>query len=285
MKKPSTQTTRSALRGEYEGAGPDYTVGQDWDAYTPEMHDRWRRLFARQRGLVEPYACASFLDGLDRLDCADAIPKFEHANTALGAATGWQLVAVPGYIPDAVFFDHLAHRRFPVTRWLREEHELDYLVEPDVFHDLFGHVPMLFNHAIADFLEVYGKAGERAMAMDALPMLARLYWYTIEFGLVLENDHLKIFGAGILSSATETQFAIADPDVLRLPFDPMRIMRTDYRIDAFQQTYFVLDSTSQLISSLVGLDFGPLYEQWRGDEPLPADQILPGETVLPIGVL
>lgn len=281
MKKPRTQTSHSGLRGEYEGAAADYTVGQDWHAYTPEMHERWRRLHARQSELVGRYACRSFREGLARLDCAGGIPRFEDANAVLGAATGWKLVAVPGYIPDDVFFDHLANRRFPVTRWLREEHELDYLVEPDVFHDFFGHVPMLLDPAIADFLELYGKAGARAMAMDALEMLARIYWYTIEFGLVREGDALKVFGAGIISSHSETVYSIEDQRVLRLPFDSVRIMRTGYMIDEFQKTYFVLESLSQLIDELVGLDFGPIYETWRAAPALPAGECLPEETPVP----
>lgn len=280
MKKPCTLTSSSGLRGDYEGAADDYTVGQEWHAYTPEMHARWRTLFARQSELVRTHACASFRDGLARLDCADGIPRFEDANAVLGPATGWQLVAVPGFIPDAVFFDHLAHRRFPVTRWLREEHELDYLVEPDVFHDFFGHVPMLLDPAIADFLELYGRAGARAMAMDALDMLARIYWYTIEFGLVHEDGALKVFGAGIISSSGETRHSIENRAVLRLPFDPVRVMRTGYMIDSFQKTYFVLDSLPQLIEALVSLDFGPVYETWRHEPPLPAGETLPGETPL-----
>lgn len=281
MKKPRTDTSSSGLRGEYEGAADDYVVGQDWHAYTPAMHERWRRLHARQSALVATHACASFRDGLARLDCSDGIPRFDDANVALGAATGWQIVAVPGFIPDAVFFDHLAHRRFPVTRWLREEHELDYLVEPDVFHDFFGHVPLLLDPAIADFLELYGRAGARAMELGALDMLARLYWYTIEFGLVREAGALKVFGAGIISSAGETRFSIEDRAVLRLPFEPVRVMRTGYRIDSFQTTYFVLESLPQLIEDLVGLDFAPLYHAWRHDPPLPADQALPGEIPIP----
>ncbi len=287
MKKPSTETSTSELRGEYEGAADDYTVGQDWQAYTPEMHARWRRLHARQSALVETHACAAFREGLARLDCADGIPRFEDANAILEPATGWRLVGVPGFIPDAVFFDHLAHRRFPVTRWLREEHELDYLVEPDIFHDFFGHVPMLLDPTIADFLELYGKAGARAMAMDALDMLARIYWYTIEFGLVRESadglGRLKVFGAGIISSSGETRFSLEDPKVLRLPFDAVRVMRTGYMIDAFQKTYFVLESLPQLIEDLVGLDFGPVYETWREAPPIPAGDLLPGET--PFGEL
>ena len=281
MKTPRTQTSDSGLRGEYEGAADDYVVGQDWHAYTPEMHDRWRRLHARQTKLVERHACASFRNGLARLDCGKGIPRFEDANALLGSATGWRLVAVPGFIPDDAFFDHLAHRRFPVTRWLREEHELDYLVEPDVFHDFFGHVPMLLDPTIADFLELYGRAGKRAMAMGALEMLARIYWYTIEFGLVREHGDLKVFGAGIISSAGETVYAVTDAQVLRLPFDPVRVMRTAYMIDKFQKTYFVLEDLPQLIDGLVGLDFGPIYRTWRDVPPLPAGECLPDENPIP----
>lgn len=280
MEKPRTQTSSSGLRGEYEGAAADYTVGQDWHAYTPAMHERWCRLYARQSALVERHGCRSFREGLARLDCAGEIPRFEDANAVLSKATGWRLVGVPGFIPDAVFFDHLAHRRFPVTRWLREENELDYLVEPDVFHDFFGHVPVLLDPAIADFLELYGKAGARAMAMDALDMLARIYWYTIEFGLVREDGELKVLGAGIISSASETPYAARDAHVLRLPFDPERVMRTGYRIDSFQKTYFVLESLPQLIDDLVGLDFGPIYTAWRDAPPLPAGECLPGEPII-----
>jgi len=278
MKTPVATTSTSGLRGEYAQAAADFTVAQDWSAYPPEAHDRWRRLYARQSALARTYAVSTFVDGLDRLDCADAIPRFEDANAVLTAATGWQVVAVPGFIPDAAFFDHLAHRRFPVTRWLREEHELDYLVEPDVFHDFFGHVPMLLDPHVADFLELYGRAGERAIAMNALEMMARLYWYTIEFGLVREGGALKVLGAGIVSSAGETVYAIDDPEVLRLPFDPLRVMRTAYAIDSFQPNYFVLDGLGDMITRLQDLDFGPLYERWRGEAPLPAGVLQPEET-------
>jgi len=267
------------LRGDYTRADADYIVPQDRASYTPAMHDRWRRLHARQRALAERDAASAVLAGLDRLDCAAAIPDFRAANRIIGDATGWQLVAVPGFIPDETFFAHLAARRFPVTRWLREEHELDYLVEPDVFHDFFGHVPMLLDPRFADFLQAYGRAGERAMAMDALPMLARLYWYTVEFGLIAEGGKLKAYGAGILSSAGETVFSTADPQVLRLPFDPARIMRTDYGIDAFQRCYFVIESMEQLVDGLVSLDFGPIYEAWRHEPPIPAGALLPGEAL------
>ena len=277
MERSGPLSGAAALRGDYAGAACDYVVGQDWEAYTPAMHGRWRRLHARQCALAERHAARACREGLARLDCSDGIPRFAGADRVLGSATGWRLVAVPGLIPDAAFFAHLAARRFPVTRWLREEHELDYLVEPDVFHDFFGHVPMLLNPAIADFLELYGRAGERALAMDALPMLARIYWYTIEFGLVVEAGALKAFGAGIVSSAGELVHAVTAPTALRLPFDPLRVMRTAYRIDTFQDCYFVLDSLTTLMRELVGLDFGPLYRRWHDVPPLPAGQLLPGE--------
>jgi len=278
MRKPGSANSDSDLRGDYSQAGRDYTVAQDWDDYTPEMHDRWRRLYARQSELAERYAAPQFLSGLERLDCSYGIPRFEYANSVLGPATQWQIVAVPGFIPDEVFFDHLAQRRFPVTRWIREETELDYLVEPDIFHDFFGHVPMLLDPHVADFLELYGKAGERAMAMDALPMLARIYWYTIEFGLISTAKGLKAFGAGIVSSAGETVFSVSDENVLRLPFDPVRIMNTAYRIDDFQDNYFVLKSLEQLLGDLVALDFGPVYETWRDKPPIPAGTLLQDES-------
>lgn len=277
MKTPLSAKGSCSLRGDYLSATCDYTVAQDWACYTPAMHERWRRLHARQLALARDYAAPQFLEGLARLDCAGGIPCFEQANRILGDATGWRLVAVPGFIPDDSFFDHLANRRFPVTRWLREEHELDYLVEPDIFHDFFGHAPMLLDPAIAEFLVAYGRAGKRAIAMNALDMLARIYWYTIEFGLIDEGKGLKVFGAGIISSAGETVHSVDDPGVLRLRFDPTRCLRTAYRIDRFQDCYFVLDSLDQLVSGLTGLDFGPIYEAWRDSPPLPAGVVQPGD--------
>ncbi|MES2492690.1 MAG: phenylalanine 4-monooxygenase [Pseudomonadota bacterium] len=278
MERPGSAHSESGLRGDYARAAADYTVPQRWNEYTAEQNARWRRLYGRQAELAGQFASQRFLSGLARLDCAEAIPRFADADRALGDTTGWQLVAVPGFIPDDAFFAHLAARRFPVTRWLREESELDYLAEPDVFHDVFGHVPMLFDPAIADFLEAYGHAGERAVQAGALDLLARLYWYTIEFGLVFEEGHLKAFGAGIVSSAGELVFAVTDKTVPRLPFNPLRVMRTDYRIDAFQDCYFVLESVDQLMRELLQLDLGPLYERWRSVPPVSPGTLLPGET-------
>lgn len=274
---PTGAKSDEALRGDYSQARSDYSTPQEWKRYSDAEHDRWRRLYERQARLKDRYAASPFLSGLERLDCANAIPDFTVVNRILAEASCWQIVCVPGFIPDAVFFDHLANRRFPVTRWIREESELDYLIEPDVFHDFFGHVPMLLDPVFGNFLALYGQAGERAMAMDALDMLARIYWYTVEFGLLVEDGQAKPFGAGILSSAGETVHAASDPDVLRLRFDPERIMRTDYRIDSFQACYFVLESLSHLIDGLVDLDFGPIYEKYRKAQPIPAGNLLSGE--------
>jgi phenylalanine-4-hydroxylase len=277
MKTPTSAKSASGLRGHYDGAAADYTVAQAWERFTPEMHDRWRRLYARQTQLAQRHAAPQILSGLATLDCADGIPDFAATNRVLGAATGWQLVAVPGFIPDDRFFDHLANRRFPVTNWIREEHELDYLVEPDIFHDFFGHVPMLLDPTFASFMQAYGGAGRRAIAMDALDMLARIYWYTVEFGLIDEGRGLKAYGAGIVSSAGELVFSTEDVEVLRLLFEPVRVMRTAYNIDRFQSCYFVLDSFDQLLQGLVDLDFGPIYERWRQTPPLPAGELRDGD--------
>ena len=277
MKTPNSAKSASGLRGTYEGAAADYTVAQAWERYTPEMHDRWRRLYARQTELAKRHAAPQILSGLAALDCADGIPDFARTNVLLGAATGWQLVAVPGFIPDDCFFDHLANRRFPVTNWIREERELDYLVEPDIFHDFFGHVPMLLDPTFASFMQAYGGAGRRAIAMDALDMLARIYWYTVEFGLIDEGKGLKAYGAGIVSSAGELVYSTEDTQVLRLQFEPVRVMRTAYNIDRFQSCYFVLESFDELLKGLVDLDFGPIYERWRETEPLPAGELHDGD--------
>ena len=279
MERPCSAQSTSGLRGDYEAAAADYTVVQDCAAYTPDMHDRWRRLYARQSALAGQYAAPQFLSGLQRLDCAHAIPDFDQAGHILEEATGWRLVAVPGFIPDACFFAHLAGRRFPVTYWLREERELDYLVEPDVFHDFFGHVPMLRDPVFADFMAAYGKAGERATAMGALDMLARIYWYTVEFGLIDQGAGLRAFGAGLVSSAGEIVHSVESPQPLRLQFDAVRILRTAYHIDAFQRCYFVLDSLEQLMGDLVALDFGPIYAAWRDSAPLPPDRIVDGDRI------
>jgi phenylalanine-4-hydroxylase len=270
------------LRGDYSRMRPDYTVDQDYAAYTASQQDRWRRLYRRQIERVPGRACGEYLHALSRLDYEDGIPRFEAVNEKLEAATSWQLVAVPGLVPDLVFFDHLAHRRFPVTWWIREEHELDYIVEPDVFHDFFGHVPMLFTPVFADYMQAYGRGGIKAERLGGLKWLARLYWYTVEFGLIRTPQGLRSYGAGILSSPSEIEYAVASPKPRRVAFDLLRIMRSQYRIDAFQETYFVIDSFDQLFDA-TRPDFTPYYRELASLPDLAADASAPGDRLVPLG--
>jgi len=250
------------LRGDYAKAAPDYSVEQDWAAYTPDEHALYRRLFERQSKLVPKYACPEWIEAISGLDSAQQIPKFTDVSKKLKGKTGWEIVAVPGLVPDDVFFTHLANRRFPVTVWLRKPEEFDYIVEPDVFHDFFGHVPLLFDPVYADHLHEYGKGGLKAMRLDAVKWLARLYWYTIEFGLMKVDNQVKAYGAGLLSSGGELAYSVDSPKPRRLPFDLERIMRSEYLIDRYQETYFVIDSFDQLMQETAP-DFTPLYQKLR----------------------
>jgi len=267
------------LRGDYSRMRADYTVDQDPSAYAEPEHDRWRRLFRRQIELVPGRACDEYVRALRALPYDAGIPRFDEVNRALGAATGWRLVAVPGLVPDLVFFDHLANRRFPVTWWLREEHEFDYIVEPDVFHDFFGHVPMLFTPLFADYMQAYGRGGLKAEGLGALRWLARLYWYTVEFGLIRTPDGLRDYGAGILSSPGEIDYALHGSSPRRLGFDLRRVMRSNYRIDAFQETYFVIDGFDQLFEATAP-DFTPLYRELAALPELAADAALPDDRLV-----
>jgi phenylalanine-4-hydroxylase len=252
------------LRGDYSRAATDYSVAQDWAAYTAEEHALYRRLFERQAKLVPQYACPEWISAISSLDSAREIPRFDQVSRKLKPKTGWEIVAVPGLIPDDAFFTHLANRRFPVTVWLRKPEEFDYIVEPDVFHDFFGHVPLLFDPVYADHLHEYGKGGLKAMRLDAVKMLARLYWYTIEFGLMKVGAEVKAYGAGLLSSGGELAYSVADPRPQRLPFDLERMMRSDYIIDRYQETYFVIDSFDQLMRETAP-DFTPIYARLKGE--------------------
>ena len=250
------------LRGDYSKAAADYSVEQRWEAYTPQEHELYRRLFARQAKLVPQYACPEWIAAISRLDASQEIPRFDLISGKLKRSTGWEIVPVPGLIPDDAFFTHLASRRFPVTVWLRKPEEFDYIVEPDVFHDFFGHVPLLFDRAYADHLCEYGKGGLKAMRLDAVKLLARLYWYTIEFGLMKAGSQVRAYGAGLLSSGGELAYCVDDPRPRRLPFELERIMRTDYQIDRYQDTYFVIDSFEQLMRETAP-DFTPIYARLR----------------------
>lgn len=275
-------TTDHALRGDYSGVAADFTTTQDYAAYAPAEQDLWRKLYQRQIALMPRYAAQPVQDALAALDFGGAIPDLDLVSEKLRRATGWRLVAVPGFIPDAAFFAHLARRQFPVTVWLRKPEEIDYLVEPDIFHDFFGHVPLLFDPVFADFLQLYGEKGAEAERLGATSILARLYWYTVEFGLIREADGIKAYGAGMLSSFAETAFSVADPSPNRLGFDLARVMRTAYRIDDFQQTYFVLESFGDLFRALQK-DLRPLYERVRALPAFAPDDVLPSDRVFTRG--
>ncbi|QHJ00457.1 phenylalanine 4-monooxygenase [Xylophilus rhododendri] len=262
----------------------DWTIDQGWEHYTPQDHATWKTLFERQTKMLVGRACDEFIEGMHRLPMgADEIPDFRRLSDSLMRRTGWQIVAVPGLVPDEVFFDHLAHRRFPAGQFIRRPQELDYLEEPDVFHDVFGHVPMLMNPAIADYIQAYGEGGLRAQQLGVLDQLARVYWYTVEFGLVRQEDGLRIYGAGIASSFTESVFALDSPSPHRIGFDLARVMRTRYRIDDFQESYFVIDSLEQLLE-LARIDFAPVYAAIRGQAEHAPGTVLESDRVIHRGI-
>lgn len=269
-------------RGDYGRARDDYTCDQHWAQYTEQDHDTFRRLLARQSALLPGHAADAFIDALPALGADEGIPRFEDVNRRLRVATGWEIVAVPGLIPELAFFQLLAQRRFPVTDWIRQPHEFDYIVEPDVFHDLFGHVPLLFDPVFADYVQRYGQGGLRAHALGAGELLSRLYWYTIEFGLIRQRDGIRAYGAGILSSAGELVHCVRDPRPRRLALELERCMRTRYRIDDFQATYFVIDSFEQLFD-MTATDFAPVYERVRSAGDLNADASQASDVVITCG--
>ncbi|QGZ62763.1 phenylalanine 4-monooxygenase [Paraburkholderia acidisoli] len=267
---------------------PDFTIDQPYERYSAADHAVWDLLYRRQRALLEGRACDAFIEGALRIGLNVAhVPSFEAVSERLMAATGWRIVAVPGLVPDRIFFEHLANRRFPVTWWMRRPDQLDYLQEPDCFHDLFGHVPLLADPVFADAIQAYGRAALGVEAR-ALPLLARLYWYTVEFGLMREPNApngVKIYGAGIVSSKGETLYSVESAAPNRLAFDLDRVLHTRYRIDTFQKTYFVIDSFAQLFDAL-----GAGIESRLGSAarlidvaPHAAGDVLPGDIVITRG--
>ena len=271
-----------------KGKVPVYATGvveQPWDSYSNADHDSWRQLYERQRKVLVGRASDEFLQAQDAMGMTlDKIPRFSDLNPVLLAATGWELIGVEGLLPELDFFDHLANRRFPVTWWIRRPDQLDYIEEPDLFHDLFGHVPLLMNPVFGDYMEAYGRGGVKAHALgpDALQHLTRLYWYTVEFGLIRQKDGLRIYGSGIVSSSGESVHCLESPAPNRIGFDLERIMRTRYRIDTFQKTYFVIDSFEQLIEATEP-DFTPIYEKLGNQDSVPAGKLLAGDDVLQHG--
>ena len=267
-----------------KGYVPLYTtavVEQPWSSYTRTDHEVWATLFERQQQLLVGRAGSEFLRSQREMGMsAHAIPKFDDLNRVLRAATGWEIVGVEGLLPELVFFEHLANRRFPVTWWIRRPDQLDYLAEPDLFHDLFGHVPLLMNPVFADYMAAYGRGGVKAHALgpEALANLTRLYWYTVEFGLIREADGLRIYGAGIVSSKGESIHCLESASPNRIDFDLERIMRTRYRIDSYQKTYFVIDSYEQLMDATLP-DFTAIYARLAEQASVPAGDVLDTDSV------
>lgn len=250
------------------GAAADWTIAQDWAQFSAVDHRVWDLLFARQQACLKGRAVKQFFDGLELLKLSKpGIPDFAELNERLFARTGWTVVSVPGLVPDQVFFEHLSQRRFPAGNFIRAATSLDYLEEPDVFHDVFGHVPILADPVAADFIQHLGALGLEAFEKGTLQRLARLYWYTIEFGLTLEDGERRIYGAGILSSHGESVYALESPVPHRARFDINQVLRTRYRTDSFQPRYFVIDSFDALLATVAeGLDH--LYEGLEGSEDL-----------------
>ena len=283
MQPSSAEGKHGLADAGYQPQSADWTIDQGWSNYSAEEHGVWKTLFERQSRLLPGRACDEFMQGLQDLPLRhDEIPHFEQLSDVLEKRTGWRIVAVPGLVPDEVFFDHLANRRFPSGQFIRKPDQLDYLEEPDVFHDVFGHAPMLMNPIMADFIQAYGQGGLRARQLGVLDFLARVYWYTVEFGLLRQPDGLRIYGAGIVSSATESVFALEDGSPNRIGFDLERIMRTRYRIDDFQESYFVLHSLDELLA-LAQTEFKPYYKRVPTLPGLQPGDVLPTDEVFARG--
>jgi phenylalanine-4-hydroxylase len=264
----------------------DWTVPQDWAAYTDAEHALWDRLFARQSQQLVGRAVPAFLQGLDVLHLSrPGIPDFAELSEKLTALTGWSVVAVPGLAPDEVFFEHLAHRRFVAGRFIRRPDQIDYLEEPDVFHDVFGHVPLLSDPVFADYMQAYGEGGLRAVRLGAIKQLARLYWHTVEFGLIRSAEGLRIYGAGIVSSHGESLYALESPKPPRIAFDLKRVMRTRYNIDDYQPAYFVIDRFEDLLRQTLETDFAPLYRALEDTPDIEPGEVIPADRLIPIDSL
>ena len=267
------------------GAASDWTIPQDWSRYSNDEHALWDKLFARQSAMLQGRAAPAFLRGIDVLKMSrPGIPDLNELNKRLMDLTGWRVAAVPGLVPDDVFFRHLANRTFVAGRFIRRADQIDYLQEPDVFHDLFGHVPLLSDPTFADYMQAYGEGGLRSLSFGSLEQLARLYWYTVEFGLIRDGGDLKLYGAGIVSSFGESHFALEDASPNRIAFNLKRVMRTRYRIDDYQQTYFVIDSFADLLRQTLETDFAPLYADLARAKELAPEAVEQADKVLHLGL-
>ncbi|USI78434.1 phenylalanine 4-monooxygenase [Sphingopyxis sp. USTB-05] len=252
-----------------EGVAADWTMPQNWRGFTAGQHKTWRTLFDQQSAALDGYACRSFLEGLEILrKLKPGVPDFAELNALLKPASGWEVVAVPGWIPNEPFFEHLANKRFPAANFVRPPEQIAYSEEPDMFHDIFGHIPMLTDPAFSDFLVAYGQAGLRAEKLGAADYLGRLWLYTVEFGLVVEDGELRAFGGGLMSSLAETVSALTSPEPQRIWLDIERVMRTRYNFDEFQQTYFVVEGFEALLRATEETDFAGIYRKIAGEPAL-----------------
>lgn len=233
----------------------DYVVPQRWTSFTDEDHETWDLLFERQVKLLGSRIVSPFLEGLDLLRLSrSGVPDLAELNSTLEPRTGWRTVAVPGLVPDQTFFAMLSERIFPIGNFIRKRHELDYLEEPDCFHDLFGHIPMLAHGPFSEMVEHIGRLGLAAIDAGEGARVARLYWHTVEFGLANEDGELRIMGAGLASSFGEARFCLESDTVERLPFSLRRAIRSPYRYDAFQPRYLVSSSLDETIAEVLKLD-------------------------------
>ena len=261
-----------------EGVAADWTMPQNWHLFTAQQHETWRTLFDKQSEALDGYACRSFLDGLDILrQLKPGVPDFAALNALLKPVSGWDVVAVPGWIPNKPFFEHLANKRFPAANFVRPPEQIAYSEEPDMFHDIFGHIPMLTDPAFSDFLVAYGEAGLRAEKLGASDFLGRLWLYTVEFGLVVEDGELRAFGGGLMSSFAETLSALTSPEPQRIWLDIERVMRTRYNFDEFQRIYFVVAGFEQLLRATEETDFASIYQRIAAELPLEPEEACPGD--------
>ena len=261
-----------------DGVAADWTMPQNWTAVTAEQHSTWRTLFDQQSWALEGYASRAFLKGLDILrQLPPGVPEFTALNALLKPVSGWEVVAVPGWIPNEPFFEHLANKRFPAANFLRPPEQIAYSEEPDMFHDIFGHIPMLIDPAFCDFLVAYGEAGLRAEKLGASDYLGRLWFYTVEFGLIVEDGELRACGGGLLSSLAETVSALTSTEPRRVWLDVARVMRTKYHFDEFQQTYFVVASFEDLLRATEQTDFASVYRKIAGEAALEPGDVYPGD--------
>lgn len=266
------------------GMRPDYTFDFDPAQYTDADHAMWAKLCARQKPMLKGRACNEYMDCIHQFGIfdADKIPDWRRVSDMLEKKVNWRLVTVPGFIPGQLFLEHLAKRQFPVTWWIRPPEKMDYLQEPDIFHDLFGHVPMIGHPVFADYMQLFGLGAVKAKSLGAEEFIGRLYWFTVEFGLINTEEGLRIYGSGIVSSKSETIYSLESPKPNRLRLDVLRAMRTDYRIDDVQKDYFVIDSFEKLFKDTEP-DFTEHYKKLKNLPLIPAKTILPTDEVITRG--